>query len=141
MNDKEGKEVIPDSQRSREVDVVIIDDDESIREGCRQTLEGEGYRVATAANGTHGLGIVEELRPNVVVIDLKMPGISGLDVLSRISEIDSDIVTIATSGYGVIDSETESKRLGAYDFLAKPFDPEKLINTVKKGIEWKRFTT
>jgi len=131
MNDKDMKNC----------DVIIIDDDESIREGCRQTLEEEGFSVAVASNGLQGLRLVEELRPKVAITDLKMPGISGLEVLKRITEIDPDIVIMATSGYGVIDSETESRRLGAYDFLAKPFDPEKLINTVKKGIEWKRFTT
>ena len=139
MNDKKGGVKNSDSQKSGEIDIVIIDDDESMCEGCRQTLEEEGYRVAIARDGTWGLSLVDEFMPKIVIVDLKMPGISGLDVLERIHEIDSKIVAIATSAYGVIDSETESKRLGAYDFLAKPFEPEKLINIVKRGIEWGRF--
>ena len=139
MNGKEDVEKSPRSQRSRMADVVVIDDEESICESCRQTLEDEGYRVAIAHNGIYGLKLVKELRPNVVIIDIKMPGISGLDVLVEISDIDSKIVSIVTSGYGVIDSEVESKSLGAYEFLAKPFEPEELVESVKQGIKLSQF--
>lgn len=136
MNDKEGAKK---NQRLRKADVVVIEDNESVCEGCRQTLEEEGYRVAIARNGSEGLALVEELLPNVVIVDIKMPGISGLDVLERIPEIDSTIVSIAISGFGVIDSEHESRKKGAYDFLAKPFEPEQLVETVRRGIELSQF--
>ena len=136
VNDKEGAK---ENQKSRKVDVVVIEDNESVREGCRQTLEEEGYRVANARDGSEGLALVEELLPNVVIVDLKMPGISGMDVLERIPEIDPAIVSIAISGFGVIDSERESKKTGAFDFLAKPFEPEKLLETVRRGIEMSQF--
>ncbi len=136
MNDKEAVKKI---QRSRKADVIVIEDNESVREGCRQTLEEEGYRVAIATNGSQGLSMVEEILPYVVIVDIKMPGISGLDVLARIPEIDPTIVSIAISGYGVIDSEHESKKTGAFDFLAKPFDPEQLVDTVKRAIDLSQF--
>ena len=120
---------------TKNCDVIIIDDDESIREGCRQTLEEEGFCVVVAVNGLQGLRLVEKLRPKVAITDLKMPGISGLEVLERITEIDPDIVVMATSGYGVIDSKKASIKSGAFEFLAKPFEPEQLINTVNRAIE------
>jgi len=136
VNDKED---VKEIKRSRKADVVVIEDNESVCEGCRQTLEEEGYRVATARDGSEGLALVEELLPNVVIVDLKMPGISGLNVLERIPEIDSTIVSIAISGFGVIDSEHESKKTGAFDFLAKPFEPEQLVETVSRAMELSRF--
>lgn len=117
------------------VAVVLIDDVESMREGCRQTLEAEGLRTAVARDGLEGLRLVESLRPNVVLVDLKMPGISGIEVLAKIPEIDSTIVPIVLTGYGTIDAAVESMKIGAFDFLTKPFEPEKLVETVRRGIE------
>ena len=125
-------------QTQKMIDVLVIDDDESICEGCRQTLEEVGYKVTIARDGSQGLYLVNELRPKVVIIDLKMPGISGIDVLEKISEMDPTIVLIATSGYGFIDSANVTKKMGAFDFLAKPFEPEKLVETVNRGINWSK---
>ena len=79
-------------------DVLVIDDEESICEGCRQTLEGEGFRAAIAQDGAEGLKLVEQSHPKVVLVDLKMPGISGMEVLAKISEYDPYIVTIVITG-------------------------------------------
>ncbi len=115
--------------------VVLIDDVESMREGCRQTLEEEGLQTAVACDGLEGLRLVESLRPNVVLVDLKMPGISGIEVLAKIPDIDPAIVPIVLTGYGTIDSAVESMKIGAFDFLTKPFEPEKLVETVRRGME------
>jgi len=115
--------------------VVVIDDEESMCEACRQTLEAEGLRTEIARDGSQGLSLVENVRPNVVLVDLKMPGISGLEVLEKIPEIDPGIVAIVITGYGTIDSAVESMKIGAFDFLTKPFEPEKLVETVKRGIK------
>ena len=115
--------------------VVLIDDVESMREGCRQTLEEEGLRTAVASDGLEGLRLIESMRPHVVLVDLKMPGISGIDVLEKIPDIDPSIVPIVLTGYGTIDSAVESMKIGAFDFLTKPVEPEKLIETVRRGIE------
>jgi NADH-quinone oxidoreductase subunit E len=116
-------------------DVLVIDDEESICEGCRQTLEGEGFRAAIAQDGAEGLKLVEKSHPKVVLVDLKMPGISGMEVLAKISEYDPSIVTIVITGYGSIDSAVETMKIGASDFLTKPFTPEKLVESVKRGLE------
>ncbi len=116
-------------------DVVVIDDEESICEGCRQTLEAEGFRAEIARDGTEGLKLVEQSHPKIVLVDLKMPGISGMEVLAKISEYDPSIVTIVITGYGSIDSAVETMKIGASDFLTKPFAPERLVESVKRGLE------
>ena len=114
---------------------VVIDDDESMCEGCRQTLEENGFRTEVSNDGPEGLRLVENVRPNVVLVDLKMPGLSGIEVLKKIPEIDPGIVTIVITGYGTIDAAVESMKIGAFDFLTKPFEPEKLIDSVRRGMK------
>ena len=135
MNDKEGGTLNPRTQTSRITDVVVIDDDESMCEGCRQTLEKGGYRATIARDGSQGLRLVEESHPKVVLVDLKMPGMTGEEVLAKISEMDSSIISIVITGYGTIDSAVEIMKIGAFDFLTKPFKPEKLLESVKRGIK------
>jgi NADH-quinone oxidoreductase subunit E len=127
-----------DLRGSETTDVVVIDDEESICEGCRQTLEEEGFRAAIARDGTEGLKLVEQFHPKVVLVDLKMPGMSGMEVLAKISEYDPSIVTIVITGYGSIDSAVETMKIGASDFLTKPFAPEKLVESVRRGLELPR---
>jgi NADH-quinone oxidoreductase subunit E len=115
--------------------VVVIDDEEPMCEGCRQTLEESGFTAATALNGSEGVRLVQEVRPHVVLVDLKMPGVSGMEVLRMITEIDPAIVPIVITGYGTIDSAVESMKIGAFDFLTKPFEPEKLIESVRRGMK------
>jgi NADH-quinone oxidoreductase subunit E len=122
-------------EESGGADVVVIDDDDSMCEGCRQTLESGGFHAVMAHNGEDGIKLVQQKRPHVVLVDLKMPGITGLEVLSKISKIDSSIVSVVITGYGTIDAAVESMKVGAFDFLTKPFDPEKLLETVRRGIK------
>ncbi|MCE5251890.1 NAD(P)H-dependent oxidoreductase subunit E [bacterium] len=116
-------------------DVIVIDDDESMCEGCRQTLEEEGLRAAVARDGLQGLKLVEQSHPKVVLVDLKMPGLTGQEVIARISEIDPSIVSIVITGYGSIDTAVETMKIGAFDFLTKPFEPNKLLESVKRGLQ------
>ena len=122
-------------ERAATTDVVVIDDEPSMCEGCRQTLEAEGYRAAIALDGPHGLALVEHGHPRVVIVDLKIPDMSGVEVLARISEIDPTIVSIVITGYPSIDSAVESMRTGAFDFLTKPFEPDQLLDSVRRGIK------
>ena len=122
------------TEAARETAVAIIDDEESMREGCRQTLAEEGYRTAVAADGEEGLRLVAQTRPNVVLVDLKMPGISGMEVLWRIRQIDPGIVTIVITGYGTIASAVEAMRAGASDYLTKPFGDDRLLSAVAHGL-------
>lgn len=128
------------TEQTHKVVIVVIDDDDSIREGCRQILEEEQYRVITAEDGRRGLWLVEQERPNVVLVDLKMPGMSGMEVLERIRDTHPGIVTIVITGYGTIDSSVAAMKLGASDYLCKPFDDKSLLAAIgsavaNKGLE------
>jgi NADH-quinone oxidoreductase subunit E len=116
------------------LDVVVIDDEEMFSEGCRQTLEMGGYRAEVARDGQKGLDLVRATRPRVVLVDLKMPGMTGIEVLGHLVEIGSTVVPIVISGHGTVDSAVESMKIGAFDFITKPFDPEKLLETVRRGM-------
>jgi NADH-quinone oxidoreductase subunit E len=116
------------------LDVVVIDDEETFTEGCRQTLEVGGYRSAVARNGAQGLRLVHSAHPKVVLVDLKMPGMDGTEVLRELSKIAPATVPIVVTGHGTVDSAVESMKIGAFDFLTKPFEPEKLLESVRRGM-------
>lgn len=122
------------SKLKDEPSVVVIDDEESIREGCRQTLEARGYRTRVAEDGERGLELVERMRPNVALVDLKMPGIGGMEVLKEISNIDPGIVSIVITGYGTPDSLAQAMAIGAHDYLEKPLTPEQIVEAVDRSV-------
>jgi DNA-binding NtrC family response regulator len=101
--------------------IIIIDDEEVILDSCIQILQGRNYDVSTAPDGAKGLQLVEQNKPDLVFIDLKMPGIPGMEVLEQIHNQDDTIVTIVITGYATVDSAVEAMKKGAYDFLPKPF--------------------
>ena len=97
-----------------------------------------GLRVETFEDGARGLEGVAELKPGLVVVDLKMPGISGMEVISRVHEIDPQIIIIVITGYATIDTAVEAMKSGAYDFLPKPFSPDELRLIVNRGLDRRR---
>jgi signal transduction histidine kinase len=115
--------------------VIVIDDEESMRDSCRMILEKAGFRTETAENGLEGIRKVEELEPEIVLIDLKMPGIGGFEVLDRIRQINPQIIPIVITGYATVESAVEAMKRGAYDFLPKPFTPEELRLIINRGLE------
>jgi signal transduction histidine kinase len=115
--------------------ILIIDDEEVVLDSCTQILEGGQYEVATTMDGTFGLEMVREFHPDIVFVDLKMPGISGFQVLEKIDEFDPNIVTIVITGYATVDSAVEAIKKGAYDFLPKPFTPDEFRMITKRGLE------
>jgi signal transduction histidine kinase len=118
-----------------EYKILIIDDEEVVLDSCTEILAGSDYNVATAANGTEGLAILEEFEPDLVFVDLKMPGISGLEVLESIFSSNPTIVTIVITGYATVSSAVEAMKQGAYDFLPKPFTPDEFRLITKRGLE------
>jgi signal transduction histidine kinase len=115
--------------------ILIIDDEEIVLDSCTQILAKGNYDLVTARNGMLGLEQVELFNPDLVFVDLKMPGISGFDVLKRIDEIDPTIVTVVITGFATVDSAIEAMKKGAYDFLPKPFTPDELRAITRRGIE------
>jgi signal transduction histidine kinase len=115
--------------------ILIIDDEEVVLDSCTQILEGGPFHVATAMDGSFGLELVQEFRPDIVFVDLKLPGISGFDVLDRIHEFDPTIVAIVITGYATVSSAVEAIKKGAYDFLPKPFTPDEFRVITNRGFE------
>src|SRR4030066_1357817 len=115
--------------------IIIIDDEEVVLDSCTQILQGRNYDVSTAPDGLQGLKLVEEIKPDLVFIDLKMPGMPGLEVLEQIHNQDNTIVTIVITGYATVDSAVEAMKKGAYDFLPKPFTPDEFRLITKRGLE------
>ncbi len=117
--------------------VLVIDDEESMRDACCLILAKEGFDTDSAANGKAGLEKIHASPPDFVLIDLKMPGIGGLEVLEKVKEIDPNIIPIVITGYATVESAVEAMKRGAYDFLPKPFTPEELRLIIRRGVERK----
>ncbi len=118
--------------------ILLVDDEEVVLDSCTRILEGKGYELALAANGEEGLRLVREFHPDLVFVDLKMPGLSGFDVLTKIREHDSSIVAVVITGYSTVGSAVEAMKSGAYDFLPKPFTPDEFRLITQRGLEKRR---
>ncbi|MFZ5910783.1 MAG: ATP-binding protein [Chloroflexota bacterium] len=118
--------------------ILIIDDEEVVLDSCTQILEDGNYQIATADNGARGLILVEQFKPDLVFLDLKMPGLSGMEVLEKIHKNDPTIVTVVITGFATISSAVDAMKMGAYDFLPKPFQPEEFRIITRRGIERRR---
>ena len=115
--------------------ILIIDDDSSLRRVLEYNLQQEGYEVQTAADGESGLRLFAEQAPAIVITDLKMPGMSGFQLLSAVKERSPATVVIVLTAFGAIDTAVEAMKLGAFDYLTKPFNREELKLTVRKGLQ------
>jgi len=118
--------------------ILIIDDDKSIRETVRRILEYEGYTVLEAADGQEGLTRVSGEWPDAVLLDIKMAGLDGVEVLRRIKEIDGEIPVVMISGHGTVATAVETTKLGAFDFLEKPPDRDKILVVLRNAVANRR---
>jgi two-component system, NtrC family, nitrogen regulation response regulator NtrX len=117
--------------------ILIVDDEDSIRSSLRQLFEYEGHEVTEAASGTEALEAVAEEVPDVVFLDVKMPGLDGIELLGRLHEAHPGLPIVMISGHGTIDTAVEATRRGAYDFLEKPLDTDRLLVTLRNVLELK----
>jgi signal transduction histidine kinase len=115
--------------------LLIIDDEEIVLDSCQQILAGNNFEIRTAQDGNVGVSLITEFQPDLVFVDLKMPGISGFEVLERINEVDPTIVAIVITGFATINSAVEAMQKGAFDFLPKPFTPDELRLITRRGLE------
>ena len=115
--------------------ILVIDDDESMRDSCRQALARKASRIEVAEDGLTGLGILKKEAFDLVILDLKMPGLSGMEVLNRIKQEYPEVVVVVITGYATVESAVEAMRRGAYDFLPKPFTPESLRAIVDRALD------
>lgn len=120
--------------------ILVIDDEKGIREGCRRALTPAGFRVELADTAAAGLRMLREDSFDLVLLDLMMSGMSGMEALDRISEIDPDIVVIIITGYATVEAAVRTIKKGAYDFISKPFTSDDLGLVVNQGLEHRRLT-
>ena len=118
--------------------ILVVDDEKRIRDGCRAVLTGEGYEVACAEIGKLGLQMINREHYDIILLDLMMPGMSGLDILPEVKEDHPDTVVIVITGYATVEHSIEAMKAGAFDFISKPFSPKKLKVVVSKAIEHMR---
>ena len=114
--------------------ILVVDDEKSQREILEMILSGEGYDVTTASSGEAAMKFVADRRFDLVLTDLKMTGMSGLDLLKELTNFDKSIIVILLTAHGSVDSAVDALRLGAFDYLQKPYDSEKLLDTVSRAL-------
>ena len=115
--------------------VLVVDDELGMREGCRRILAPGGHAVTTAESGEQALELFRPGAFDLALIDLKMPGMSGIELLSRLREADPDLLCVIITAYASLDTAVQATKTGAYDYLAKPFTPDELTAVVDKALE------
>jgi signal transduction histidine kinase len=120
--------------------VIVIDDDEIMRLSCQQILVKSGYKVETFGNGQDGIRRIRQVRPPLLVVDIKMPELDGFEVINLVRQIDTDLVIVVITGYATIETAVDAMKAGAYDFLPKPFTPSELRLIIDRGYERWRLT-
>ena len=120
--------------------LLIVDDEKGIRDALAQVFEYEGQEVRVAEDGPDALLVANTFQPDLVFLDVKMPGMDGLEVLARLGDESPGSLVIMISGHGTIDTALEATRRGAYDFLEKPLDTDRLLVTLRRALELKGLT-
>jgi len=123
---------------SDRVNILIVDDEEAMRGACRQVLAGEGFVLKETSSGTGALEVIRQESFDLVILDLKMPRVDGMQILRRIQQDCPDTGVVVITGYATVDSAVEAMKLGAADFLPKPFTPDVLRLAVRRTLRGAR---
>jgi len=121
--------------------ILVVDDEAAIRDSLKMILEYEGYEVMQAATGEEGVKLIEREAPDLVFLDIKMPGMDGLEVLQKLRHLVDTTPIVVVSGHGTIHTAVEATRLGAFDFIEKPFTTERVMVTVRNAVDTRRLKT
>ncbi len=117
--------------------ILVVDDEEPIRKTLRMALEYEGYDVSESSSGQEALVLIEREPPDLVFLDIKMPGMDGLEVLEKLTEKSPSPPVIMVSGHGTIQTAVQATKLGAFDFIEKPLETERVLLAVRNALERK----
>ena len=123
---------------SSKAKVLVIDDEQIVLKSCIRILSAEGYDVQIVQTGAEGLRKLADEKFDVVLTDLKMPDMSGMEVLEKVMESYPDMIVIMITGYSTVQTAVEAMKMGAYDYVPKPFTPEELIEAVDKALDKKK---
>lgn len=120
--------------------ILVIDDDKAIRDGCDQVLHRGGHDVDQAATGEEALALLDHYDFDLDLVDLKMPGSNGLDLLRKLRERDILVAVVVITAYGTMQNAVQTMRLGANDFLSKPFEPDEFRLVVQRTLKTRRLS-
>ncbi|MFK5998106.1 MAG: sigma-54 dependent transcriptional regulator [Rhodobacterales bacterium] len=123
-----------------QIKIAIVDDEQDMRESISQWLTLSGYRTATYPSAVHALKDIDSDFPGIIISDVRMPEIDGIQFLKKIQSIDNTIPMIMITGHGDVSMAVEAMRIGAYDFLEKPFDPDRMAELAKRAVHTRRLT-
>ncbi|MBN1559997.1 response regulator [candidate division KSB1 bacterium] len=122
---------------TKKAEILVIDDEEVIRSGCQQILEMNGYSVAVAENGRIGLDKIIQHEYDIILTDIMMPEMDGMELLDEISRLQKELVIIVITGYATLENAINAGRKGAYDYLPKPFNPDELLAKIERGLDYR----
>ncbi len=126
---------MPDQTENNMANILIIDDEKSIRKTLREILEYENYKVEEAGDGSEGLNLLKANQYDVVLLDIKMPKMDGMEALEKIRVLYPDLPVIMVSGHGTLETAVEAVKKGAYDYVAKPMDLNRMLITVRNALD------
>jgi signal transduction histidine kinase len=118
--------------------ILIVDDESRVSDVCQEYLAGEGYQTTVAASGEDAIGLLADLRPDVILTDINLPGVSGLDVMRFAKGVDPEACVVVVTGYASASTAIDALRQGAYDYVTKPFDLEAVHKIIKAGVAHRR---
>ena len=115
-----------------QIKILLVDDEVEFVKTLSERIQIRGFDSHVALSGEEALAVIRDTPPDVIVLDLKMPGMDGIEVLRRLKKTDPDIQVLILTGHGSEKDETEARRLGAFDYLQKPVDIETLIEYIRR---------
>ena len=118
--------------------ILVVDDQKEICDIFQDALTQAGYEVLTATNGAEAISLGRQSRPDLAVLDIKMPEMDGIEVLQKLREAGGDVEVIMLTGFGTLETAKEAMRLGAYDYLTKPFDLGLVKSIIREALEGKK---
>jgi DNA-binding NtrC family response regulator len=125
---------------NKDVKILVVDDEEIVRESLCSWFEEDGYKVDSAKDAVDALNKLNETRWDIYFLDIKMPGMDGMELHRRIREIDKEAVVIMITAYAAVDTAVQALKEGAFDYITKPFDPENLGHLVRNAAKQRKLT-
>ena len=120
---------------AKNLHILVVDDEQDIRDASERILTRMGFQVSKASRGDRALELFKEEKPSIILLDLKMPGMDGMNVLKKVLQLDETVLIIVITGYATLETAIEAMKQGAYDFISKPFEPDQLRIIVNRASE------
>ena len=131
---------VPDTfTRALKSRILIVDDELVVRDSLQQWFDSEGYEAGAVASGREALTAVQQKQWDLALIDIKMPGMDGMELQRKLREVDSELTVIIMTGYASVETAVEALKRGAYDYITKPIDPDELVHLVANALGHKRY--